>query len=212
MIKNETQESANTAIRVGTQLVNEVDTLFNTFCRLDKQRNNSLKYTISGYDYQDVQLQVVKWNRSTKCWKFVSGNGLRNQHDGSLETRYVNADAAITALPRTNLTSSTGYLTYWPTQEYSSEITTILNEMAKLRTTEHFSHTLGDGSEIWYNLDKAGGYYNCEAHGYDGGSNLHGNSPRYGLALTYRGNIISNVLAVKIGYNPVYAKMQMKNI
>lgn len=210
VIQNETNEAANTANRVGSQLVNEVDTLFNTFCRIDKTRTNGMNYTISGYDPQDIQLQVVKWNRARKCWKFVSGAGLKNQHTGSLQQRFVDHVSALTARPRVTLTTATGHLNYRDDQSF--EIATILAEMAKLRTIEHFAHTTGQGGEIWYNCDKAGGYYNCEAGGYGGGANLHLNSPRYGLALTYRGNIISNVLAVKIGYDPTAAQMVIKNV
>lgn len=211
IIKNETQDRANTATRVGTQLVDTVDTLFNKFCRIDKIRKNSLKYTISGYDYTDVQLQVVKWNRKGKCWKFVSGSGLTNQRMQDLENRFVDANEAISARPRVVLNSANGTLTYSDTL-VSSEITVLLDEMAKLRTIEHFSHNTGKGYAIWYNIDRAGGYYNCEAGSYDEGSGNHHNAPRYGLALTYRGVIVSNVLPVKIGYNSRDAVMIMSNI
>lgn len=211
VIKNETAESANTATRVGTQLVNEVDTLFNLFCRIDKVGNYGFKYTISGYDPSDVQLQVVKWNRSGKGWKFVSGSGLRNQPIGVLENKFVDANAAITARPRVDLVAANATLHYYP-DAVNPLIQNILGEMSKLRTIEHFEHTIGGGQVIWYNTDKAGGYYNCEAHSYGGGENIHFNSPRYGLAITYRGKIVSNVLPVKIGYNAVTTNMQMKNI
>lgn len=212
VIKNETTESANTATRVGTQLVNEVDTLFNLFCRIDKVGTYGLKYTISGYDPSDVELQVVKWHKAGKCWRFVSGAGLRNQHQDSLENKFVDADAAKTARPRVTLTNGIDTINYKPDQPYSQQAITILNEMQKLRTIEHFEHSTSQGGAVWYNADKAGGYYNCEAHSYDGGAGIHFNSPRYGLAITYRGVIVSNVLPVKIGYNPVGGTMVMRNV
>lgn len=213
IIKNETVDAANSATRVGTMFVDEVDTLFNLFCRIDKVGKYGFKYTISGYDPADVQLQVVKWNRKGRNWRFVSGRGLVNQPMEDLQLKFVDASMAMTAKPRVSMVNNVGYLSYDTRQSIDPMIVTILQEMSKLRTNAHFEQILGDSSAIWYNKEKvSGGYYNCETRSYDDLIDDHYNSPRYGLALTYRGVIVSNILPVKIYYVPNTSTMGMKNI
>ena len=208
IIRNETVESANTAQRVGSHLYNSTDTLFNTYCRIDKKGSKGFSYIISGYDYNDIQLQVVHYHRPSKTWKFVSGSGLQNQHQGSLEIKFVDANAAKTARPRVILPSAQDTVNY----ANSTEIQRILTEMDKLRTNDTFQHIIAQGETIAYNTQRAGGYYDCSSHTYGGGANKHFTSPRYGLALTYKGKIVSNVLAVKIGYVVNTGLMKIKNV
>lgn len=202
VIKNETNEGANTHTRVGKQLVDTVDTMYGLYARLDANGDVNINYTISGYDLSDVQLQVVKWNRRKKCWKFVSGAGIPNT---TCSNKFISIDNARTARPRATFTYNSGSLSFGTIQ--SDEITTILNEMAKLRTSEYFAHEISNGRHIWYNADRGGKYFNCEYAHY---TESHMTSPRYGVAVTYKGMIISNVIAVKIGYCPELAKMLMR--
>lgn len=203
VIRYEISEGANTHARVGSQLVNEVDTMFNMYGKLTKQGNNSVLYEIYGYDYQDVKLQVMKWNRRQRCWKFVSGKGLANV----VTDKYVDLDAAKTAKPRMDMPSQNGVLVY----DYG--VSTLKNEMMKLRTVDHFTHPFGRHGEptryIWYNVERAGAYFN-QITGEMG--ERHYCSPRYALALVVGGRVISNIMSVKIGYEPNSGEIIIKNV
>lgn len=199
IIRDETQESANSATRVGTTMFDTVDTLFNTYAKIHKQGKNGINYTVSGYDLNQVQLQVVRWNRKSHCYKFVSGAGIY----GNYNDRFINYEAAKSARPRMNLTAPTGIL------EYDTDCSVILTEMLKLRTTRYIEQGTGNHL-IYFNTEQAGKHYDAHTGSYS--SERYLRSPRYGLALTYKGMIISNVIAVRIGYRPSEAKMNMRNI
>lgn len=199
VIRDETQESANSATRVGTAIFDTVDTVFNTYAIIQKAGNYGLSYKVSGYDISDIQLQVVRWNRKSHCYKFVSGAGIFFNYND----HFMDVDSAKTARPRMNLTTPTGTL------DYTTDLNTILTELEKLRTTVYIEQGEGDKT-IYFNTEKAGKHFDPSIGSYSGEGYLR--SPRYGLALTYKGMIISNIIAVRIGYRPSEAKMNIRNI
>lgn len=199
IIKSETQESANTATRVGTAIFDTVDTLYNCYCTLHKQGRGGLAYKISGYDLNQIQLQVVRWNRKSHCYKFVSGAGFYADPND----RFINFDAAKTSRPRMNLQNTQGVL------NYVTDVDVLLLEMLKMRTRVYIQKGT-DNNPIYFNTERAGKHFNAQTGTYDG--DVYFRSPRYGLALTYKGQIISNVIGVSIGYRPNLGRMSITNL
>lgn len=199
IIKNETQESANTATRVGTTIFDTVDTLYNCYCTLRKQGRGRLAYKISGYDLNQIQLQVVRWNRKSHCYKFVSGAGLSTDPNN----RFINFNAAKTSRPRMSLQNTQGIL------NYVTDVDVLLLEMLKMRTRAYIQGGT-DNNPIYFNTERAGKHFNAQTGSYD--EDIYFRSPRYGLALTYKGQIISNVIGVSIGYRPNSGNMSITNL
>lgn len=78
-IKDETQAGANTAERVGTALVDIVDSL-SSFKPLlfFENKKRYLIASCSGVPLDNVALQVVYYNRRAKEWRAASGVGVKN--------------------------------------------------------------------------------------------------------------------------------------
>lgn len=88
-IKDETQAGANTAERVGTALVDIVDS-FSSFKPLlfFENKKRYLIASCSGVPLDNVALQVVYYNRRAKEWRAASGVGVKNVYS-ALNTEQV---------------------------------------------------------------------------------------------------------------------------
>lgn len=188
IIKNETNEGANTATRVGSQLVNQIDSIYARDFQISNS-NGTLTATITGDDCTNCYWQIVRWNKGRKDWSFVSGQGILTGN-----TYYLNPTSAKTATPRTAMASTTETLS-------STQITSLMIEMKKLvaAVANRISFTNGtySGHTLYRNFTKGGKHWGGSTHD---GAQIK-NVKRYGIAIERAGKIISNVIPVDIYFD-----------
>ena len=201
LIKNETNEGANTATRVGTQHVNEIDTLYARDCQVTNS-NGTLTATITGDDCTNCYWQIVRWNKNRKAWSFVSGQGILAGN-----TYYLNPTSAKTATPRTAMASTTETLS-------STQITYLMTEMHKLVAAVanriSFTNDVYSGHTLYRNYTKGGKHWDGSSHN---GAQIK-NVKRYGISIERAGKIISNVIPVDIYFDATddVCRMRVKRL